>query len=150
MEKTDNPWLVTGKWSVSPYNWAEEVRNAMPNLPNKVEIRDVTFREADDHMGMYLTTSDKVRLALKVAEIGITEVEIGGPNILTHQYMDCKAISKAYNEAGIKTRINARYFGVAKDHKHEIDVCMEAGATNVRCTIMAGPNVGDKEIDAQL
>jgi hypothetical protein len=62
---SEKPWYVPGKWFVSNYNWAEGVRQQMPNLPKKVEIRDVTLREADDQMGLYLTIKDKVKLALK-------------------------------------------------------------------------------------
>ena len=132
----EKPWFAPGKWFVSSYNWVDEVRKLMPNLPKKVEIRDVTLREADDQMGLYLTIEDRVKLALKASEIGIKELDIGGPNILPHQGEACKAIRKAYDKAGIDksiTRISGRYFGTAKDHKHEIDVMMGVGATDVRC-----------------
>jgi len=150
---SEKPWIVPGKWSVGMYNWADEVRKQMPNLPKKVEIRDVTFREADDQMGLYLTIEDRVKLALKVAEIGIKELDIGGPNLLPHQGEACKAIRKAYDKAGIDksiTRLSGRYFGVAKDHKHEIDTIMGVGATDVRCCIMSPNAVGDKGLDEQL
>jgi isopropylmalate/homocitrate/citramalate synthase len=150
---SEKPWAVLGKWSVGIYNWADEVRKLMPNLPKKVEIRDVTLREADDQMGLYLTIEDRVKLALKVAEIGIKEIDIGGPGLLPHQGEACKAIRKAYDSAGIDksiTRISGRYFGTAKDHKHEIDVIMGVGATDVRCTIMSPNAVGDKGLDDQL
>jgi 2-isopropylmalate synthase len=150
---SEKPWLVPGKWSVSLYNWADEVRKFMPNLPKKVEIRDVTFREADDQMGLYLTIEDRVKLALKTSEIGIKELDIGGPDLLPHQGEVSKAIRKAYDKAGIDksiTRISGRYFGVAKDHKHEIDVIMGVGATDVRCCMMSPNLVGAKGLDEQI
>ena len=42
----EKPWIAPGKWHMSPYNWEEDVRKQMPNLPEKVEIRDVTFGSA--------------------------------------------------------------------------------------------------------
>jgi isopropylmalate/homocitrate/citramalate synthase len=149
----EKPWIVPGKWHMSPYNWEEDVRKQMPNLPEKVEIRDVTFRECDDQMGLYLTIEDRVKLALAVAEAGIKELDVGGPKLLPHQGEACRAIRDAYDEAGIDknvTRISARYFGVARDHREEIDAIMAAGATDVRCTIMSPTIVGDKELNAQL
>ena len=132
---SEKPWYVPGKWSVSNYNWADGVRKQMPNLPKKIEIRDVTLREVDDQMGLYLTLEDKVKLALKASEVGVKELDIGGPNLLPHQGEVCRAVRKAFDKAGIDksvTRISGRYFGLAKDHKHEIDVIMGAGATDVQ------------------
>lgn len=153
LPSTETPWHVPGKWWMSCHNWATEVRKQMPNLPERVEIRDATFREADDQMGVYLSIDDKVKLALKVSEIGIRELDIGGPTRLPHQAAVCKAIRKAYDEAGIHkstTRISGRYFGVAKDHRHEIDAIIGSGATDVRLCIMSPTIVGVKEFDAQL
>jgi isopropylmalate/homocitrate/citramalate synthase len=109
---------------MSPYNWEEDVRKQMPNLPEKVEIRDVTFKECDDQMGLYLTIEDRVTLALAVAEAGIKELAVGGPKLLPHQGEACRAIRNAYDKAGIDKsviRISCRYFGVARNHREEID-----------------------------
>jgi 2-isopropylmalate synthase len=150
---SEKPWYVPGKWSVSNYNWADGVRKQMPNLPKKIEIRDVTLREVDDQMGLYLTLEDKVKLALKASEVGVKELDIGGPNLLPHQGEVCRAVGKAFDKAGIDksvTRISARYFGLAKDYKHEIDVIMGAGATDVR-SVMMSPNItGVKKFEDQL
>jgi isopropylmalate/homocitrate/citramalate synthase len=150
---SEKPWYVPGKWFVSNYNWAEGVRQQMPNLPKRIEIRDVTLREADDQMGLYLTIKDKVKLALKASEIGVKELDIGGPNLLPHQAEACKAVRKAFDKAGIDksvTRISGRYFGLAKDHKHEIDVIMGSGATDVRFVIMSPTISGIKGFEEQL
>ena len=149
----EKPWYAPGKWYMSPYNWEDEVRKQMPNLPKKVEIRDVTTREADDQMGLYLPIEDRVKLALKAAEIGIKELDIGGPQLLPHQGELCRAIRKAYDEAGIDksiTRISGRFFGVAKNPKQEIDAIMAAGATDIRIAIMSPTIVGDEEFYSQL
>lgn len=149
----DKPWIAPGKWHMSPYNWEEDVRKQMPNLPEKVEIRDVTFRECDDQMGLHLTIPDRVKLALAVADAGIKELDVGGPKLLPHQGEACRAIRDAYDEAGIDksiTRISCRYFGVARNHKEEIDAIMAVGATDVRCTVMSPTIVGEEELNAQL
>ena len=40
------PWDIEGKWSVSHFGWAEDVRKEMPLLPKKVTNpgRDVPGR----------------------------------------------------------------------------------------------------------
>ena len=134
------PWAVPGKWSVGVHNFAEEVRKQMPNLPKKVEIRDVTIREADDQMGLYLTCADKVKLALKSSACGVKELDIGGPNLAPHQGEACRAIRDAFDKVGIDktvTRISGRFFGMAKDIPQQIDGVMAAGCTDVRMTIMS-------------
>ena len=54
------PWDIEGKWSVSHFGWAEDVRKEMPLLPKKVLIRDVTFREGDDCVGYRVSVEDKL------------------------------------------------------------------------------------------
>jgi len=150
---SDKPWVVPGKWSVGVHNFADAVRKEMPQLPKKVEIRDVTIREADDQMGLYLTIEDKVKVALMSSEIGVKELDIGGPNLLPHQGEACKAIRKAFDRAGIDktvTRISGRYFGIAKDPKGQIDGIMGCGATDIRFTIMSPTITGLKGFEEQL
>ncbi len=150
---SERPWAVPGKWFVSSYNFAEAVRRQMPQLPGKIEIRDVTLREADDQMGLYLTIEDKVKLALKASEAGVKEFDLGGPNLLPHQGETCRAVRKAFDKAGIDrrvSRISARYFGLSKDHKHEIDVIMGVGATDVRFVLMSPTISGIKGFEDQI
>lgn len=150
---SDRPWYAPDKWNVSLYNWADEVRKQMPNLPKKVEIRDVSLREADDQMGLYLTVEDKVKLALKSSEAGAKELDIGGPNLMPHQAETCRGVRKAFDKAGIDksvTRISGRYFGLSRDHKHEIDVIMAAGATDVRFVVMSPTISGVEKFEKQL
>jgi 2-isopropylmalate synthase len=149
----EKPWFVPGKWCVGIRNWADEVRRQMPNLPKKIEIIDVTLREADDQMGLYLTLEDKVKLALMSSAVGARELDIGGPSSKPHQAEVCRAVRKAFDKAGIDrsiTRISGRYFGIAKDHKHEIDVIMGAGATDIRCTVNSPTVAGAKAFEEQV
>ena len=85
-------------------------------------------------MGLYLTIEDRVKLALAVAEAGIKELDCGGPKLLPHQGVACRAIRNAYDEAGIDktiTRISCRYFGVARNHREEIDAIIAAERRNL-------------------
>lgn len=127
------PWDVEGKWSVSHFGWAEQVRNEMPLLPKKVGIRDVTFREGDDCVGYRVSVEDKLEMLRLAVEMGVEEIDIGGPSMHVHQYEFGKAVTKS----GIKVRKTGRFFANnTKDFKRDVDMCMEAGSDNFRIILM--------------
>jgi isopropylmalate/homocitrate/citramalate synthase len=127
------PWDIEGKWSVSPYGWAEEVRNEFPLMRNKIAIRDDTFREGDHCIGYRMSFEDKIELLRLAVEMGVEEIDIGGPTLHKTEYN----LTAALKESGIKVRKTARIFGNKKaDFRREIDMCMEAGADNLRIVLM--------------
>jgi isopropylmalate/homocitrate/citramalate synthase len=127
------PWDIEGKWSVSHFGWAEEIRKQMPLLPKKVGIRDVTFREGDDCVGYRVSIEDKLEMLRLAVEMGVQEIDIGGPSMHAHQYEFGKAVTKA----GIKVRKTGRFFANnTKDFKRDVDMCMEAGSDNIRIVLM--------------
>ena len=75
------PWDIEGKWSISHFGWSDEVRKTMPLLPKKVGIRDVTFREGDDCVGYLVSVEDKLEMLRLAVEMGIQEIDIGGPSM---------------------------------------------------------------------
>jgi len=127
------PWDVEGKWSVSPFGWSEEIRKGMPFLPKKAGVRDVTFREGDDCVGNNVTVEDKLEMLSLAVEMGVEEIDIGGPSMHVHQYEFGKAVAKS----GIKVRKTGRFFANnTKDYKRDVDVCVEAGSDNLRIILM--------------
>lgn len=127
------PWDIEGKWSVSPYAYAEEIRATMPNLPKKVEMRDVTFREGEHCIGFKLTTSEKIRLLEYAVKMGIEEIDIGGPSLHPHHLEFCKAV----RESGLKVRTTGRFFANrTKDYKRDVDLIIKSGSTNLRIILM--------------
>jgi isopropylmalate/homocitrate/citramalate synthase len=127
------PWDIEGKWSISHFGWVDEIRKDMPNLPKKVTIRDVTFREGDDCVGYRVSVDDKLEMLRLAVEMGIEEIDVGGPSMHVHQY----EFSKAAANSGIKVRKSARFFANnTKDYKRDIDICVEAGCDNFRIILM--------------
>ncbi len=127
------PWDIEGKWSVSQFGWSEDVRKEMPLLPKKVMMRDVTFREGDDCVGYRVTVDDKLEMLRLAVEMGIEEIDVGGPSMHVHQYEFCKAVAKS----GIKVRKTGRFFANnTKDYKRDVDICVEAGSDNFRIILM--------------
>jgi len=127
------PWDIEGKWSVSHFGWSEDVRKEMPFLPKKVGIRDVTFREGDDCVGYRVSVEDKLEMLRLAVEMGVEEIDIGGPSMHVHQY----EFGKAVMQSGIKVRKTGRFFANnTKDFKHDVDMCIEAGSDNIRIVLM--------------
>jgi 2-isopropylmalate synthase len=128
-----NPGRNEGKWDISHFGWAEDVRKHMPLLPSKVGIRDVTFREGDDCVGYRVSVKDKLEMLRLAVEMGVQEIDIGGPSMHVHQYEFGKAVS----ESGIKVRKTGRFFANnTKDFKRDVDICVEAGSDNFRIILM--------------
>ena len=129
----NKPWDIEGKWSISHFGWADEVRKTMPLLPKKVGLRDVTFREGDDCVGYLVSVEDKLEMLRLAVEMGVEEIDIGGPSMHQHQFDFGKAVQKS----GIKVRTTGRFFANnTKDYKRDVDMCVEAGSTNIRIVLM--------------
>lgn len=71
------PWK-TDKWFTSPLNFADEVRKGL-QFPRKIQLHDVTLRDGEQQCGLVFTRDDKVRIAEKLAEVGIHRIEAGMP-----------------------------------------------------------------------
>jgi isopropylmalate/homocitrate/citramalate synthase len=76
---TATPWK-TENWFVSPWNYLEEVtRDFHP--PKQVKIHDVTLRDGEQQAGIIFTKDDKIRIAEKLAEVGVHRIEAGMPAV---------------------------------------------------------------------
>jgi isopropylmalate/homocitrate/citramalate synthase len=106
----------------------------MPLLPKKVGIRDVTFREGDDCPGFTLSVDEKMELLRVAVEMGVEEIDIGGPSMHPHQFQFAEAAAAS----GLNVRRTGRFFAnTTMDYKKAADICMECGSTNIRIVIMA-------------
>ncbi len=76
-ETTKTPWDIEGKWSVSHFCWAPEVRKEFPEMRKKITIRDDTFREGDHCIGYRISIKDKIELLRLAVEMGVEEIDIG-------------------------------------------------------------------------
>jgi isopropylmalate/homocitrate/citramalate synthase len=69
------PAYQSGKWFVGPLNYASEVRRAM-SLPERVEICDVTLREASQ---AYFGEKEYIALAAALDEAGVAVIQFLAP-----------------------------------------------------------------------
>src|SRR5918992_866505 len=69
------PAYQSGKWFVGPLNFAPEVQRAM-SLPERVEICDVTLREASQG---YFGEREYIALATALDEAGVAVIQFLAP-----------------------------------------------------------------------
>lgn len=68
----------TENWWVSPYNFKEDIRKAW-RLSPRIQIHDATLRDGEQTPGVVLRKDEKVKIAIKLSEIGIHRIEGGMP-----------------------------------------------------------------------
>lgn len=80
IKKSDpQPWK-TDNWFVSPWNYAKEVTRSF-KPPKGVKIHDITLRDGEQQAGIIFTKDDKIRIAEKLAEVGVHRIEAGMPAV---------------------------------------------------------------------
>jgi len=86
------PWK-TEHWFVSPWNYLPEVtRDFQP--PKQVKIHDITLRDGEQQAGITFTKDDKIRIAEKLAEVGVHRIEAGMPAVSPQDEAAIKEIVK--------------------------------------------------------
>lgn len=90
MKKT--PWK-TDNWFVSPWNYLDEVTKDF-HPPKKVKVHDITLRDGEQQAGIIFTKDDKVRIAEKLAEVGVHRIEAGMPAVSPRDEAAIKEIVK--------------------------------------------------------
>jgi isopropylmalate/homocitrate/citramalate synthase len=86
------PWK-TDNWFVSPWNYLEEVTKDF-HPPKKVIIHDITLRDGEQQAGVIFTKDDKIRIAEKLAEVGVHRIEAGMPAVSPRDEAALKEIVK--------------------------------------------------------
>lgn len=86
------PWK-SDRWFVSPWNFAEEVVSGL-SFPDKIKIHDVTLRDGEQQAGVEFTKDDKIRIAEKLAEMGVHRIEAGLPAVSPSDEAAVKEIVK--------------------------------------------------------
>lgn len=76
---SEGPWH-TNEWFTSPWNFMSEVRDAL-ELPNTVQVHDVTLRDGEQQAGVVFTKDDKLKIAEALATAGVHRIEAGLPAV---------------------------------------------------------------------
>ena len=76
---TQEPWK-TDKYFSSPWNYRDEIVKNF-ELPDHLEVHDVTLRDGEQQAGVAFTADDKIRIADSLAEAGVHRIEAGLPAV---------------------------------------------------------------------
>lgn len=122
------PYL-TETWSVSPYNFMNEVRSEM-HLPAKVIIHDSTLRDGEQHPGIVFRKEDKIQIAKALDEYGVHRIEV------------MPVVSSEDLEAIIEMRgmgLKAEVVGFCRSNVDDVAVAIKSGVSAVVIEMYANP-----------
>src|ERR1700747_154642 len=90
---------TTGQVWVSELNARPEIRSAFPHTP--VRVYDQTLRDGEQTVGVVLSPQQKLEIAHKLDELGVSRIEAGFPRVSVE---DAEAI-QLMQKAGIKAEL---------------------------------------------
>jgi isopropylmalate/homocitrate/citramalate synthase len=116
----------TSKIWVSELNARAEVRNGFPR--ETVRFYDTTLRDGEQTVGVVLSPQQKVEIARKLDELGISRIEAGFPRVSPE---DAEAI-QLLQKAGIR----AELWGFSRAVKADVDELVRLG---LRASVIESP-----------
>lgn len=128
------PWK-TENWFVSPWNYLEEVTKDF-NLPKQVKIHDITLRDGEQQTGIIFTKDDKIRIAEKLAEVGVHRIEAGMPAVSP---MDEAAIKEI-----VKRNLGPEIFCFTRCMVDDVKRALDCGVRGIVIEIPASAHLVDQ------
>lgn len=106
------------KYFVSPYNKEVELK-----FPEKITVYDTTLRDGEQTPGVCLRTPEKLKIAKKLDEIGIHQIEAGFPVVSNEEKRSIKAI--------VKEDLNAQILVLSRTKKSDIDTAIDCDVDGI-------------------
>ncbi|MGD0627608.1 MAG: pyruvate carboxyltransferase [Thermodesulfobacteriota bacterium] len=132
MKKQGKSLWKTENWYVSPWNYLEEVTKGF-NPPKKVRIHDVTLRDGEQQAGIIFTKDDKIRIAEKLAEIGVHRIETGMPAVSPPDEAAIKEI--------VKRKLGPEIFCFTRCMVDDVKRAADCGVTGIVIEIPASAHL---------
>ena len=125
----------TDKWFSSPWNYLPEVTEGF-QIPDDIQIHDVTLRDGEQQAGIEFSADDKVRIAEALAEAGIHRIEAGLP-----------AVSAADKEAVdriVAADLPAEIYAFSRCMVSDVELAIDAGVSGVVMEVPASHHLIEK------
>ena len=111
---------------VSELNARPEIRSAYPRTP--VRFYDTTLRDGEQTVGVVLSPQQKLEIARKLDELGISRIEAGFPRVSAEDAEAIQLISKA--------NLKAELWGFSRAVREDVEELVRLG---VRATVIEAP-----------
>lgn len=125
------PWK-TENWYVSEWNFVEEITKQF-SLPKSIKIHDITLRDGEQQAGIIFTKDDKIRIAEKLAEIGVHRIEAGMPAVSSR---DEEAIREI-----VKRNLPSDIFCFCRCMVKDVELAADCGAKGIVIEIPASKHL---------
>ncbi len=125
------PWK-TDKWFVSPWNFADEVRESF-RFADEIKIHDITLRDGEQQTGIVFTKDDKVRIAEALAEAGVHRIEAGMPAV--------SAADEAAIREIVKRKLGPEIYAFSRCMIDDVKRALDCGVTGVITEIPASEHL---------
>jgi isopropylmalate/homocitrate/citramalate synthase len=113
------PWK-SDDYFVSPLNYADEVISNF-ELPREVKIHDVTLRDGEQQTGIAFTMDEKLAIAEKLAEAGVSRIEAGMPAVSKQDEAAIREI--------VKRNLGPEIFSFCRCREDDVRLAVDCGVT---------------------
>lgn len=131
---SEGPWKSDLFFS-SPWNYLPEVTDSF-QLPDKIQIHDVTLRDGEQQAGVEFTADEKVRIAEALSEAGIHRIEAGLPAVSPSDTEAVKRIAAA--------GLDAEIYAFSRCMVSDVELALECGVSGVIMEVPASHHVIEK------
>lgn len=106
------------KYFVSPYNQSISLE-----FPEKITVYDTTLRDGEQTPGVCLRTQEKLKIARKLDELGLHQIEAGFPIVSKEEKRSVKAI--------VNEDLNAQILVLSRTKKEDIEVALDCDVDGI-------------------
>jgi len=134
INEKQQPWK-TEHWHVSPWNYIEEVTRDF-QAPETVRIHDITLRDGEQQAGIIFTKDDKIRIAEKLAEVGVHRIEAGMPAVSPNDEAAIREI--------VKRKLGPEIFAFCRCMVADVELAADCGVDGIVIEIPASAHLIDQ------
>lgn len=128
---TNTPWR-TEKWFTSPWNFLEEVRRDV-NFADRIKLHDVSLRDGEQQAGLIFNKDQKIKIAERLAEVGVHRIEAGMPAVSPQDEAAIKEL--------VKKNLGPEIFAFARCTKEDVKRAADCGANGIVVEIPSSEHI---------
>jgi isopropylmalate/homocitrate/citramalate synthase len=129
-----DPWK-SKNWFVSPWNYSNEVISKF-NFPRKIKFHDVTLRDGEQQTGLVFNKDEKIKIAEKLAEVGVDRIEAGMPAVSEQDEAAIKEI--------VKRNLGPKIFTFSRCVKDDVKRAVDCGVDGIIIEIPSSKHIIEK------